>query len=109
MEKFSRSLSRSLSRSVSSSVDTNKAWRRTPHGGFDGGKSMKTIRLGEHNDAGFSKIKKMFNFTKSKNRENDTSKVRRSSKIASSSDAFQNRLLYEIYKNTSSNDELRSS
>ncbi|KAD3640815.1 hypothetical protein E3N88_30038 [Mikania micrantha] len=62
MENFSRSLSRSLSKSVSSSVDANKVWRRTTHDGFDGAKSMKSIRLGEYNDGRFGRVKKMFNF-----------------------------------------------
>ncbi|KAL8200496.1 hypothetical protein R6Q57_011835 [Mikania cordata] len=105
MENFSRS----LSKSVSSSVDANKVWRRTTHDGFDGGKSMKSIRLGEHNDGRFGRVKKMFNFSKSKNQEKDLSKPRGSSKIASSNEEFQNRLLIEIYKNTSFNHELCSS
>lgn len=101
MEYFSRSLSRSLSRSVSSSVDANKVWRRTTYGGFDGGRSMKTVCLGEENKSRFSKIKKMFSFTNSKKHGKDTLKARRSSKIASSNDEFQSRLLVEIYKNMS--------
>ncbi|KAL7608988.1 hypothetical protein Lser_V15G12539 [Lactuca serriola] len=109
MEKFTRSLSRSLSRSVSSSVDTNRVWRRTTHREFDGGRSIRTVRLGEGNHGSrFSKIKKMFNFINgSKKNGKDASKARRSSKIASSNDEFQNRLLVEIYKNMSSVHELR--
>ncbi|KAL4568873.1 hypothetical protein LXL04_024490 [Taraxacum kok-saghyz] len=107
MENFTRSLSRSFSRSVSSSVDANRVWRRTTHGGFDGGRSMRIVRLGEDNNDMFSKIKKMFNFRSSKKHEKDASKARRSSKIASSNDEFQSRLLVEIYKNMSSINELR--
>ncbi|KAI3699464.1 hypothetical protein L2E82_43801 [Cichorium intybus] len=108
MEKLTRNFSRSLSRSVSSSVDANRVWRRSTHGGFEGAKSMRTVRLGEDNQSRFSKIKKFFNFTSSRKHEKDTSKARRSSKIASSSEEFQSRLLTEIYKNMSSNHELSS-
>lgn len=108
MEKITRSLSRSLSRSVSSSVDTNRVWRRTTHREFDGGRSIRTVRLGEDSHGRFSKIKKMFNFINgSKKSGIEASKSRRSSKIASSNDEFQNRLLVEIYKNMSSVHELR--
>ncbi|PWA63178.1 hypothetical protein CTI12_AA356590 [Artemisia annua] len=105
---FSRSLSRGFSRSVSTSVDANRMWRRTTYGAFDGGRSIKTVRLGEDNHGKFWRIKNMFNFTSSKKQGKDTSKTRRSSKIASSEDEFQNRLLFEIYKNMSSNRELSS-
>ncbi|KAI3665563.1 hypothetical protein L6452_44190 [Arctium lappa] len=105
MENLSRSFSRNLSRSVSSFADANRVWRRTGNGGFDGGRSMKTVQLGEDNHGRFWKIKKMFNFTNSKKH---TSKSTRSSKIASSEDEFQNRLLFEIYKNMSSTRELGS-
>ncbi|CAH1413484.1 unnamed protein product [Lactuca virosa] len=104
MENFTRSLSRSLS----SSVDANRVWRRTTHGGFDGGRSMRTIYLGEDNHGRFSKIKKMFNFIGSKKNGKDASKARPSSKISSSNDEFQSRLLVEIYKNMSSIHELGS-
>uniref|UniRef100_A0A251TC67 Uncharacterized protein n=1 Tax=Helianthus annuus TaxID=4232 RepID=A0A251TC67_HELAN len=67
MENFTRSLSKSLSRSVSSSVDRNKVWRRTAYSGFDGRRSVKTVRLGDYNHDKFWKIKNMFNFNKSKN------------------------------------------
>ncbi|KAL4556049.1 hypothetical protein LXL04_038687 [Taraxacum kok-saghyz] len=107
MESFTRSLSRSLSRSVSSSTDANRIWRRSTHGDFDGGRSMRTVRLGEDNNGGFSKFKKMFNFMSSKKHKKDTSNARRSAKIASSNDEFQSRLLVEIYKNMSSINELR--
>ncbi|KAK1423464.1 hypothetical protein QVD17_18767 [Tagetes erecta] len=109
MENFTRSLSRSLSRSVSSSVDRNKVWRRTTYGGFDGGRSVKTVRLGEDKHGVFWKVKNMFNFNNNKKHDKDTSKARRSSKIAASSDEFQNRLLVEIYKNMSSTHELSTS
>ncbi|KAL8248846.1 hypothetical protein R6Q59_005714 [Mikania micrantha] len=105
MENFTRSISRNLSRSVSSSVDRNKVWRRT-YGGFDGGRSIKTIRLGDDNHGAFWKIKKMFDFNISKRHEKDASNVRRSSKIANSNDEFQSRLIFEIYKNMSSTHEL---
>ncbi|KAI3699465.1 hypothetical protein L2E82_43802 [Cichorium intybus] len=108
MENFARSLSRSLSRSVSSSVDANRVWRRTTHGGYDGGRSMRTVRLGEDNHGRFSKIKKIFSFIGSKKHGKEASNARRSSKIASSNDEFQNRLLVEIYKNMSSVHELSS-
>jgi hypothetical protein len=72
------------------------------------GRCKKTVRLGEDNHGKFWRIKKMFNFTNSKTQGKDTSKARRSSKIASSEDEFQNRLLFEIYKNMSSNRELSS-
>nr|KAJ0217014.1 hypothetical protein LSAT_V11C300132630 [Lactuca sativa] len=104
MENFTRS----LSGSVWSSVDANRVWRRTTHGGFDGGRSMRTVRLGEDNHGRFSKIKKMFNFISSKKNGKDASKAYRSSKISSSNDEFQNRLLVEIYKNMSSIHELGS-
>ncbi|KAK1423465.1 hypothetical protein QVD17_18768 [Tagetes erecta] len=108
MEKFTRSLSRSFSRSVSTSVDRNKVWRRTTYGGFDGGRSVKTVRLGNENRSGFWKIKNVFNFNKSKKCEKDASKAHRSSKIANSNDEFESRLLSEIYKNMSSTRELSS-
>ncbi|KAI3502937.1 hypothetical protein L2E82_43804 [Cichorium intybus] len=108
MENFTRSLSRSLSRSVSSSVDANRVWRRTANQGYDGGRSMRTVRLGEENHGRFSKIKKIFSFIGSKKHQKDASKPRRSSKIASSNDEFQSRLLVEIYKNMSSVHELSS-
>ncbi|GJX82558.1 hypothetical protein Tco_0871864 [Tanacetum coccineum] len=104
MEKFTRS----LSRSVSTSVDANRVWRRTTYKEFDGGRSIKTVRLGDDNHGKLWKIKRMFNFTQSKTHGKDASKARRSSKIASSEDEFQNRLLFEIYKNMSSNHELTS-
>ncbi|CAH1413485.1 unnamed protein product [Lactuca virosa] len=104
MENFTRS----LSRSVSSSVDANRVWRRTTHRGFDGGRSMRTICLGEDNHGRFSKIKKMFNFIGSKKNGKDASKARRSSKISSSNDEFESRLFVEIYKNMSSIHELGS-
>ncbi|KAL8229257.1 hypothetical protein R6Q57_014157 [Mikania cordata] len=106
MENFTRSLSRSLSRSISTSVDRNKVWRRTTYGAFDGGRSVKTIRLGEDNNGGFWKIKKLFNFNNSKKHGKYVTKTQRSSNIASSGDEFQKRLLYEIYKNMSSTHEL---
>ncbi|KAJ9564386.1 hypothetical protein OSB04_000352 [Centaurea solstitialis] len=104
MENFSRSVSKNLSRSVSSFSDANKVWRRTADEGFDGRRSIRTVHLGEDNRGRFWKIKKMFNFTNSKK---DT-KSTRSSKIAGSEDEFQNRLLFEIYKNMSSTRELGS-
>ncbi|MFS8016817.1 hypothetical protein Hanom_Chr15g01373001 [Helianthus anomalus] len=109
MENFSRNLSRNLSRSVSTAVDRSKVWRRAAYGGFDGGRSVKTIRLGEDNHTWFGKIKNAFNFTKSRKHDKDTSKARRSSKIASSNDEFQSRLLSEIYKSMSSTHELSRS
>ncbi|KAL8248849.1 hypothetical protein R6Q59_005717 [Mikania micrantha] len=95
-----------FSRSVSSSVDRNKVWMRTTNERFDGRRSIRTIHLGEDNHGAFWKIKKMFNFNNSKKYGKDTSKARQSSKIASSSDEFQSRLLNEIYKNMSSTLEL---
>nr|GEU92893.1 non-heme dioxygenase N-terminal domain-containing protein [Tanacetum cinerariifolium] len=106
MENFTRSVSRSLSRSVLTSVDANRVWRRTTYREFDGGRSMKTVRLGDDNHGKLWKIKRMFNFTQSKTHGKDASKARRSSKIASSEDEFQSGLLFEIYKNMSSNHEL---
>ncbi|KAJ0843688.1 hypothetical protein HanRHA438_Chr15g0694041 [Helianthus annuus] len=110
MENFTRSLSISFSRSVSSSVDRNKVWRRTAYSGFDGRRSVKTVRLGDDNHDKFWKIKNMFNFNKSRKHGKDTSTSHQSLKnIAGSSDEFQNRLLYEIYKNMSSAHELSCS
>ena len=83
---FSRSLSRGFSRSVSTSVDANRVWRRTTYGAFDGGRSIKTVRLGEDNHGKFWMMKNMFNFTNSKKQGKDTSKARRSTKNASSED-----------------------
>ncbi|KAL8248850.1 hypothetical protein R6Q59_005718 [Mikania micrantha] len=108
MENFTRSLSRSLSRSVSRSADRNKVWKRTTNGGFDGRRSIKSVHLGEDNHGGFWKIKKMFSFNNSKKHNKNTSKARQSSKMASSNDEFQSRLLNEIYKNMSATHELRS-
>lgn len=108
MENFTRNFSRNLSRSVSSSVDANRVWRTSTYGGFEGGRSMRTVRLGEENNAKFSIIKKMFNFRSSKKDEKKVPKAGRSSKIASSDEEFQSRLLAEIYKNMSSNHELSS-
>ena len=72
------------------------------------GEEHKDSPLGEDNHGKFWRIKKMFNFTNFKKQGKDTSKARRSSKIASSENEFQNRLLFEIYKNMSSNRELSS-
>ncbi|KAK1423466.1 hypothetical protein QVD17_18769 [Tagetes erecta] len=103
MENFTRSLSRRISRSVSTSVDRNRLWRSTTYGG---GRSIKTVRLGDDNHGWFWNIKNMFSFSNSKKHGKDTSKTQRSSKIASSNDEFQSRLLSEIYKNMSSVHEL---
>ncbi|CAI9276608.1 unnamed protein product [Lactuca saligna] len=70
---------------------------------FNGGRSMRTVDLGEDNHARFSKIKKSFNcINDSKKSGIDASKSHRSSKISSSNNELQNKWLVEIYKNMSS-------
>ncbi|KAI3669655.1 hypothetical protein L6452_40974 [Arctium lappa] len=99
MENLSRSISRSLSRSVSSSLNVNKFWRRRSYDGrFDGRRSVRTAQLGESRSM-FWKIKNLFTLARSQQHGFGSKTTSKPRPVSDSKDDFQNRMLFEIYKN----------
>ncbi|KAD3640812.1 hypothetical protein R6Q59_003498 [Mikania micrantha] len=112
MERLTRSFS-------TTSVDINKGWRRKVYDGKTDGcitpdlrkDHMKTARFGETHHGRFWKIKKLLFNLDPPSEQQQSNKIKHKSKISRSNynnDEFENRLMYEIYKNLSASHELSS-